>query len=63
MAYYYLAIIDENNNNLSGALNYALKAIEVNKQFREGYQLVAQIYEKMGDNQNAARYRQAFENK
>lgn len=61
LAYYYLAIIDENNNNLAGAISYALKAIDVNKQFREGYQLAAQIYEKMGDNQNAARYRQAFE--
>ncbi len=61
LAYYYLAIIDENNNNLSGAINYVLKAIDVNKQFREGYQLAAQIYQKMGDNQNATRYQQAFE--
>ncbi len=62
VAYYYLAIIDQNSNNLSGALNNALQAIEVNKKFKEGYQLVAQIYEQMGDNQNAARYMQAFQN-
>lgn len=61
IAYYYLAIIDQNSNNLSGALTNALQAIEVNKKFKEGYQLAAQIYEKMGDSQNAARYMQAFQ--
>ncbi|MEN0050997.1 MAG: hypothetical protein AAF806_28290, partial [Bacteroidota bacterium] len=62
VAYYYLAIIDQNSNNLSSALERALKSIEVNNKFREGYQLVAQIYEAMGDSQNAQRYLQAFQN-
>ncbi|MEM8523733.1 MAG: phospholipid carrier-dependent glycosyltransferase [Bacteroidota bacterium] len=61
VAYYYLAIIDQNNNNLSSALERALKSIEVNNKFREGYQLVAQIYEALGDQQNAQRYQQAFQ--
>lgn len=61
VAYYYLAIIDQNSNNLSLALERALKSIEVNNKFREGYQLVAQIYEAMGDQQNAQRYLQAFQ--
>jgi len=61
VAYYYLAIIDQNSNNLSSALERALKSIEVNNKFKEGYQLVAQIYEAMGDQQNAQRYKQAFQ--
>lgn len=59
VAFYYLAIIEEGKNNLSKALDYAKKSIDFNNKFKEGYQLVAQLYEKMGDTQNAARYNQA----
>ncbi|NJL75747.1 MAG: tetratricopeptide repeat protein [Saprospiraceae bacterium] len=59
VAYYYLGIIEEGRNNLSKALEYAKESVKYNNKFREGYQLAAQIYEKMGDSQNAAVYNQA----
>ncbi|MEM1327895.1 MAG: hypothetical protein AAGI23_18190 [Bacteroidota bacterium] len=61
VAYYYLAIIEQNNGNFSAALERVLESIKRNGKFREAYLLAAQIYEQMGDNQNAQRYQQAYQ--
>jgi Flp pilus assembly protein TadD len=61
-AYYYLAIIEQNNGNLSAALEQVLESIKKNSKFREAYSLAAQIYEQMGDSENAQRYQQAYQN-
>lgn len=59
VAYYYMALVDKNKKNLKSALANARKAIEVNPKFREGYNLVAQIYEESGNSEQAQRFRQA----
>ena len=60
LAYYYLATVKQNQNKLTDALALAKKSIEVNNKFREGYVLTANIYDKMGDTNNATRYREAI---
>jgi len=59
-AYYYLAVIDKSQNNLSIALENAKKAIEYNPKFKQAYELAAQIFEAQGDTNNAERYRAAM---
>jgi hypothetical protein len=60
VAYYYLAAIEQQQNNLNAALEYGKKAIGYNPRFKQGYELVARIYEQMGDAQTAQQYRAAM---
>lgn len=60
VAFYYIALIQQNKKNLPEALKNARKSIEVNPKFKEGYALVAQIFEAMGDTKNAERFRGAI---
>ncbi len=59
IANYYLAVIYQQGNKLNEALQQALKSVETNPKFKAGYELVAGIYQAMGDTNNANRYRQA----
>ena len=59
IANYYLAVIYQQENNLTQALLQALKSVETNPKFKSGYELAATIYSAQGDQQNAARYQQA----
>lgn len=58
-AYYYLATLELQRRNLSTALEYGKQAVNHNPRFAGAYELVAQIYEAMGDARNAQAYRQA----
>lgn len=58
-AYYYLATLELQRSNLSIALEYGNQAVTHNPQFRGAYELVASIYDAMGDGRNAQAYRQA----
>jgi Tfp pilus assembly protein PilF len=58
-AYYYKAIIFEQRQELQQALDAVQKAIESNPSFKGSYELAARIFEKAGDQENAARYRRA----
>jgi hypothetical protein len=58
-AYYYLATLELQRGNLSIALEYGNQAVTHNPQFRGAYELVASIYDSMGDGRNAQAYRQA----
>lgn len=58
-AYYYLAAIELQENNLNLALDYGKKSIQYNQRFKQGYEIIATIFDKMGDSQSAAQYRAA----
>ena len=57
--YYYLGLVYESTQNYRAAFENAQKAIEANPGFKEAYLLAAQALEKLGDAENAARYREA----
>ncbi len=59
VAYYYKALILQNRKQLDEAIQNARKAIEMNPKFKEGYNLVAKLFEAKGDTKNAERFRQA----
>ncbi len=61
LAYFYLGLLHMQQNDLNRALKEVLQSIKYNPRFTNAYELAAQIYEKMGDAQNAARYRQAIQ--
>lgn len=61
LAYYYLATVQMNRNQLREALETAKQAIKVNSKFKEGYLLIGNIYEKMGDTASAKKYRDAVQ--
>ncbi len=58
-AYYYLASLELQRNNLNIALDYAKKAVATNPRFKGAYELAASIFDKMGDAGNANAYRNA----
>lgn len=58
-AYYYLASLELQRNNLNIALDYAKKAVATNPKFKGAYELAASIFDKMGDPGNANAYRNA----
>lgn len=58
-AFFYLASIELERKNLSKALEYGKKAITSNNTFKGSYELVANIYDAMGDPGNATAYRNA----
>jgi len=58
MSYYWSAMAYRQQNNLSQAAESAVKALEIAPQFRGGYQLLAEIYQQMGDNNRAAQVMQ-----
>ncbi|MCB9298187.1 MAG: hypothetical protein H6559_34465 [Lewinellaceae bacterium] len=41
------------------AFDNAQKAIDTNPAFKQAYELAARVLQALGDNQNAARYREA----
>jgi tetratricopeptide (TPR) repeat protein len=53
IAYYYLALIEQQKSNLQGAVDYAIKCIEANQQFAPGYQLLSQLYTQAGETDKA----------
>lgn len=53
IASYYLAYIHQQNNQLNLALMYAKQAVESNAKFKQGYELLANIYNKLGDLESA----------
>ena len=59
VGYYYLGLIESQRNNLQAALEMAKKAIEKNPQFKEAYILAADIFDKMGNPDQADRFRNA----
>ncbi len=58
-AWYYMAMIKMQSNNLNGALADIDKCIEHAPRFKQGYALAAQIYQKMGNSAKAAQYQNA----
>lgn len=54
IAYYYLALISSNTNDVSIAARYIEKSIQANPGFRQAYVLASSIYRKMGDNARAS---------
>lgn len=60
LAYYYIASVQMNRNQLRDALETAKESIKANSKFKEGYRLVGDIYEKLGDAEMAKRYREAI---
>ncbi len=61
MAWYYLAIIATEEQDNQTALANLLKAIELAPTFKLAYELSVRIYESMGDEANAQRFRKAME--
>ena len=58
IANYYLAMIYQQNQQPDQAIVQVLQAIESNPRFKAGYQLAAQLYASIGDNQKANAYQQ-----
>lgn len=58
-AYYYIGLVYESTQNYRAAFDNAQKAIEANPAFKQAYELAARVLQALGDNQNAARYREA----
>ena len=58
IANYYLAMIYQQNQQPDQAIEQVLQAIESNPRFKAGYQLAAQLYASIGDNQRATAYEQ-----
>ncbi|MEL7246893.1 MAG: tetratricopeptide repeat protein [Bacteroidota bacterium] len=57
LAHFFLGQIYKDRNELTAAFNYARRSIEINPRFKQGYQLLAEIYEKNGDPQKAQEMR------
>jgi Tfp pilus assembly protein PilF len=53
---YYLALIHARTNRLSSAAEYIEQSIQVNPNFKEAYQLGAQIYQALGNTSKASYY-------
>ncbi|HNB62894.1 MAG TPA: hypothetical protein PLC60_09885, partial [Saprospiraceae bacterium] len=62
LAYYYSAIIMENQKNYSAALDNLQKVLEQAPQFKQAYLLGAQIMQNSGNPEAAARYMEAANN-
>lgn len=60
LAYYHLALIYLDEDNNSAALNYALQSLQIRNDFAQSYQLIGQIYERQGEFEKAATYRQKY---
>jgi Tfp pilus assembly protein PilF len=58
VAYYYLALVQQRNNDLNSALNNLQTAVKYNPKFKQAFELAAQIMEQMGNPQRAAELRQ-----
>ena len=54
---YYLALIHAQTNRLRTAAEYIEQSIEINPNFRDAYQLGAQIYEALGNTSKASYYK------
>jgi len=59
-AWYYLGLIARSQGDNQTALNNLMKAIQISPNFKPAYELSAQIYESLGDNANAQRFRAAI---
>lgn len=59
-AWYYLAVIAQNQRDFNTALNNLNKAIEIAPNFKPAYELAAQIHETNGNPAQAQRIRQAI---
>lgn len=57
-SWYYIALIQQQRQEFSGALESLQTAIEGNPRFKPAYELAAQIYEQQGNAQQAAKLRQ-----
>jgi tetratricopeptide (TPR) repeat protein len=60
LAYYYLAVLDNENKLYSSALNNLQLCLTYNGNFRAGYNLMANIYEAQGDKQRADQIRRSL---
>lgn len=56
-SFYYLALIHAQTNRLQTAADYIERSIEINPNFRDAYQLGAQIYEALGNTSKASYYK------
>lgn len=57
--YYYAGIASLNMGNSQQGIGYLKRSIEVEPRFKQGYQVLAQVYEQQGQQQLARQYRQA----
>lgn len=59
IANYYLALIYQQQQQINQALDQVLQAIKSNPRFKAGYQLAAQLYAAIGDQNSANAYQEA----
>lgn len=58
LGYFYLAVLDKEQQDPSKALENIKKCLMLEPNFKTGYQLAAQIYQEMGDNESAQKFMQ-----
>lgn len=57
IAHFYIASVQNHANNIDDAYEHINEAIKINPKFAEAYELMAQILDKKGQPERAARYR------